>query len=69
MALNTSGFLCFLNAVYSLGYADISTSEMKSRLQAFIAGSVQTVVFCLVAVCNIVCRYHFRRTCCLHLQD
>lgn len=69
MALNTSRFLYFLNAVYTLGYAEISTSEMKYRLQVFMAGSVRTVVFCAVAVCNIVRGYCYRGTCCLHLQD
>jgi hypothetical protein len=69
MALNTSRFIHFLNAVYTLGHAEISTSEIKHRLLVFMAGSVQTVVFWVAAVCNIACEYYFRGTCCLHLSD
>jgi hypothetical protein len=68
MALNNSRFLHFLNAIYTLGHAELSTSEMKYSLQVFMAGSVQTVVFWVVAVCNIVHGYRFGETCCLHLQ-
>lgn len=48
---------------------DMQNSEMKYRFQVSMAGSVQTVVFCASAVCNIVCGYRYRGTCCLHLQD
>jgi hypothetical protein len=69
MALNTSRFLHFLNAVYLLGHAEISTSEMKQGFW-FSWQKVFRLWFSVLLQCVILlCEYCFRGTCCLHLQD